>query len=414
MNSGGWNTVALREVLERVKRPIAVEPDVIYRSLGVRWYSDGCFVKTEKPGSEIAAKTLFRVDEGDVLYSRLFAWKGSLAVAGPEHAGAVVSNEFPTYLADPERLLPEYFAIWASRPEVWAEAESISSGTAANSRFRLAEDAFEAFEIELPPVNQQHDIVAAVRRADAALTSALSERDAAFLALSVATNTLLAAEEAWELLPDGWELKTLAEVADIRSGITKGRKTADALHPRPFIRAANVQNGYVKLDEVKTIEVTDKELERFALLEGDVLMIEGGNAEHLGRGWVWENQVENCLHQNHVFRARPDRGQVLPRYLAYAIAASPARAHCIDSAKRTTNLASINKTQISQMPVVVPPLVAQAEIVEQLDVIRRCGVLAGRMAERLTVLRAALGEDLVSGAVRAPALTPMAELPEAA
>jgi type I restriction enzyme, S subunit len=398
-----WRATTLGGLLERTKRPVTLDPDVEYRTLGVRWYAEGCFLKDPTPGRKIAAKTLWQVEAGDVVFSRLFAWKGSFGVVPDEHAGAVASNEFPTFTAT-DVLLPEFFALWSARPEVWLAAELDSTGTTANSRNRLGEEAFLAMEVELPPVDEQRTIVEIVHAATAVRSAAREERDAAFTALRSATEELLYTDEAWEELPDGWTLSTLGEVSDVRSGITKGRKARGDLAPRPFIRAANVQDGYLDLSEMKTLDISADEAERFALRDGDVLMIEGGNAEHLGRGWVWEDGIEDAVFQNHVFRGRPHTEHILPRFLAYAISATPARDFCLESAKKTTNLASINKTQISELPVPVPPLDLQRKIVAMLDALRGGGVAASHTADRANQLRSSLIEELVAGERRVVAL----------
>lgn len=84
----------LREVLTPVSRPEPVQGDRTYKLLGARWYAEGLYVKATKSGAEIQAKTLFRVEEGDVVYNRLFAWKGSFAVATAADAGCFVSPAF--------------------------------------------------------------------------------------------------------------------------------------------------------------------------------------------------------------------------------------------------------------------------------------------------------------------------------
>ena len=96
MAATGWPLVTLGDVLSRVKRPVKLQPSVSYRSIGIRWYGAGVFEKPAQPGSKIAAKTLYAVEPGDVMYSRLFGWKGSFGVAKAQHEGAVASNEFPT------------------------------------------------------------------------------------------------------------------------------------------------------------------------------------------------------------------------------------------------------------------------------------------------------------------------------
>lgn len=67
--------------------------------------------------------------------------------------------------------------------------------------------------------------------------------------------------------PHGWpENIVLGEVADIASGITKGRKLAGA-HTRevPYLAVVNVQDRRLNLDTVKTIEATEAEISRYQL-----------------------------------------------------------------------------------------------------------------------------------------------------
>src|SRR6185436_8323129 len=63
--------------------------------------------------------------------------------------------------------------------------------------------------------------------------------------------------------PKGWKKSTLAEISDIASGVTKGRK----LNGRPtvsvpYMRVANVQDGIIHLDDVATIDVPPDDVER--------------------------------------------------------------------------------------------------------------------------------------------------------
>jgi type I restriction enzyme, S subunit len=393
-----WTTVRLGEALEPVKRPVAVKGEAAYRRLGVRWYGNGAFLREEKPGAKIATKTLNAVEPGDIVYSKLFAWKGSFAVIPEWCRGAVASNEFPTYVPSRDRLLPEFFALWASRQEVWDMANDASTGTTAASRNRLAPDAFLELEIELPPLEEQLAIVAAANVADQAVRAWEREVEAADSGLKALREELLCTQYGWEELPDNWRACTLGEVAEIRSGITKGRKVRGELVERPFIRAANVQDGFLDLSEITTLGVSHDEQKRFVLAKDDLLLTEGGNAEHVGRGWLWENQIEKATCQNHVFRARVSSASINPRFLAYAVGASPARAYCFSSSKKTTNLASINKTQIESLPLPLPPSSVQLEIVRKLDALRNAWLRALDAVQNALDVRSALVEDLVTGA----------------
>jgi type I restriction enzyme S subunit len=119
-------------------------------------------------------------------------------------------------------------------------------------------------------------------------------------------------------LPEGWEISRLGNFADIIGGVTKGRKLeGKKTIELPYLRVANVQDGYLDLKVIKTIQVLPDDLEKYRLLEGDVLYTEGGDKDKLGRGTIWKNEIDNCIHQNHVFRARLFKELTLPSFIAY-------------------------------------------------------------------------------------------------
>ena len=104
-------------------------------------------------------------------------------------------------------------------------------------------------------------------------------------------------------IPKEWRKTQLRHCATIKSGITLGKsyRKDTVLIERPYLRVANVQGGYVDLNDLATIEVTPDEDLKYRLHSGDVLMTEGGDRDKLGRGCVWHGEIEPCLHQNHVF-----------------------------------------------------------------------------------------------------------------
>ena len=171
--------------------------------------------------------------------------------------------------------------------------------------------------------------------------------------------------------PKGWPEHRLGDIAEVVSGVTKGRKFGERETVEvPYLRVANVQAGHIDLSVVKTIEVLPKEVEQLALQCGDVVLTEGGDFDKLGRGALWEHDIANCIHQNHVFRVRLVRSAALPEFFVTYLQARKAREYFLRSAKRTTNLASINMTQLRALPVVLPSLGAQHEFVEHFNTTR--------------------------------------------
>ena len=398
--SNGWNAVALKELLRLTRRAVTVEDDTTYEQVTVRIKGRGLISRGTATGSAIATKRQFEVRAGDLLVSRIDARNGGLGLVPAALEGAIVSGDFPTYVVDASQVLPEYLELYVKRPAFWDECLLVSEGS--TNRVRLVPEQFLELEIELPPADVQTRIVAATAALRRAISARQRERAAADTAMRATREHLLATEDEWEDVPEGWRTATLEEVADIRSGITKGRKTTGDLRPVPFIRAANVQGGWLDLSVIKTLEVSDAEVARFRLQTGDVLMTEGGNAEHVGRGWLWEDAVPEAVAQNHVFRVRVRDTETLDaRFLAYAIGARPAREYCLSCAKKTTNLASINKSQVSELRVPIPPLDEQQRVVQKLDALRALGGRADQLVQTLEDFRAALVEDLVTG-VRPP------------
>ena len=161
-------------------------------------------------------------------------------------------------------------------------------------------------------------------------------------------------------------------MASIASGVTKGRKfNGQPTVIVPYIRVANVQDGFLDLSEIKTIEALPSDVESLRLQHGDVLMTEGGDFDKLGRGAMWEADIPDCIHQNHVFRVRCNRQNLLPLYLASYIRTSIARAYFLRCAKKTSNLASINMTQLKATPVACPPIALQQEFCAEVEKIRQ-------------------------------------------
>jgi len=168
-------------------------------------------------------------------------------------------------------------------------------------------------------------------------------------------------------LPEGWVWARLDAIAALKGGITVDSKRKDpAARSVPYLRVANVQRGYLDLSEVKFIEAPESDIKELRLQRGDILFTEGGDRDKLGRGWIWEGQLADCIHQNHVFRARLfliDISQKLVSWWGNSFG----KDYFLREGKQTTNLASINLTKLSAFPVPLPPSTEQHRIVAEID-----------------------------------------------
>lgn len=170
-------------------------------------------------------------------------------------------------------------------------------------------------------------------------------------------------------IPAEWRKTQLRHCAAIKSGITLGKKyeKTDSLVERPYLRVANVQDGYVDLSVLTTIEVTQDEDLKYRLRAGDVLMTEGGDRDKLGRGCVWHGEIEPCLHQNHIFAVQTSKDTLLPEFLEYLTVSDVGRSYFDVTAIKTTNLACTSSSKVLAFTIPLPSVEEQAEIVEVLN-----------------------------------------------
>lgn len=201
-------------------------------------------------------------------------------------------------------------------------------------------------------------------------------------------------------IPAHWTKTRLKYLAVVQTDVTLGKKySSTELVSRPYLRVANVQDGHLVLDDIATIEVPLADAARSELQAGDVLMTEGGDIDKLGRGHIWQGELERCLHQNHVFAVRTDKKQLLPEFLAALTTSRHGRSYFMHTAKKTTNLASTNSTTLKAFPVFLPSIAEQREILSHIAELSRTNDDAIERAEREIDLMNGFRTSLIAEAV---------------
>jgi type I restriction enzyme S subunit len=247
----------------------------------------------------------------------------------------------------------------------------------------LAVTHYLGINVSLPPLEEQQRIVAYLDDSCEVIDQAVEAKKKQLdtldtLRKSIITPAILQGlgkdvrfrktDNPWlAKVPKHWKLVALKRVSVNQSGLTLGKNYDPPVVERPYLRAANVQDGYLDLEKITTIEVPPRAAERHKLQHLDVLMTEGGDLDKLGRGFVWESQIDDCIHQNHVHAIRCDQTKLVPKFLAYVTASQYGRDYFEATGKRTTNLASTNSTKVGLLPVPLPPVDEQRAIVEHVD-----------------------------------------------
>jgi Type I restriction modification DNA specificity domain len=405
-----WKVGRFGDVLEGSRSAVHVNKSQRYREIGIRSHGKGVFHKEPVSGTELGDKRVFWVEADRLVFNIIFAWERAVAVTSTAEQGMVASHRFPMYRpSHPGSVDVDFlrrFFLTDRGARLLAEA---SPGGAGRNR-TLNQKFLADTPVPLPPLSEQRKIAAILSAVD----QVLEKTEAAIESLQMLKKAMMQ-ELLTRGLPDRhvhfrqteigeipaeWDLFRLAEIARVQTGVAKGKVTTGNAIPVPYLRVANVQDGYLDLDELKTIEVEANQVDRYRLCVGDVLFTEGGDADKVGRGFVWSGEIDLCLHQNHVFAVRVNSNRILPQFLSVFRASRAGKAYFMEAAKQTTNLASINSTQLKQLPVPAPSIEEQREIVRALGTFSDWIDCERRCADAVRAMKAALMSGLLTGELR--------------
>ncbi|MBB4724899.1 restriction endonuclease subunit S [Xanthomonas euvesicatoria] len=354
----------------------------------------------------------FRITDGDLIFS----WSGTLSVVKWQGGPAWLNQHL--FKVTPSEDVDRRLLFHVLRASV-AEMEKRTHGSTMK---HIKRSELEEFSAALPFCGQEQAKIAEILDT---LDTAIHETEALIAKLKAVKQGLLhdlltrgidangelrppqaeaphlykSSSLGW--IPFEWSVRRLGACASIAGGVTLGRDVAGPNSVElPYLRVANVQDGYFDLVSVKQVRVLTDEIERYKLMDGDVLMNEGGDYDKLGRGAVWRSQIEPCLHQNHVFRVRCDSSYLDADFLAFYTASSGGKRFFLLSSKQSTNLASINLTQLKAFPIPCPELDEQQKIVAAVRSSEQQAESEELRLSSLRELKSGLMDDLLIGRVR--------------
>lgn len=355
-----WRTLSFgefaRSINERVEPSEAAED--IYVGLE-HLDPQNLHIRRWGKGSDVTG-TKLRFQKGDIIFGRRRAYQRKLAVA--EFDG-ICSAHAMVVRANPDIVLPEFLPFLMMSDRFMNRAVEISVGSLSPT---INWKTLKLEKFALPPLDQQRRI--------AEILWAVDEACVTYEQTALKCGEVINARLVNLLGYGGNEndtnflKKPLKEIVQLQTGIAKG-KTYQANVPTvelPYLRVANVQDGQLDLAEMKTIVIPIADKERFLLRDGDVVICEGGDFDKVGRGAIWRAPVPECLHQNHVFCLRADRSVVVPEFLALQLGSPYGKRYFLGCAKKTSNLASINSTQVKAFPFQIPPLEEQQRFVSEI------------------------------------------------
>ena len=318
---------------------------------------------------------------GDVLVAGLGDENNLLgrACVAPLGLGdALVKADCFRFRLEPYRVLSSFVAMQLSA-SAQSDAGMLASGT---TRSRIPLSTMQTRRLALPPLEEQTAIASFLDREIAKIDALVAEQEKLQTLLVEKRQATISHAVTKGLnpyapmrdsgvewvgdVPAHWEISRLKFVASVQTGVAKGKDyTGKNTTEVAYLRVANVQDGYLALDDIATIVIPVEDLARYRLQPGDVLMNEGGDFDKLGRGHVWNGEIENCIHQNHVFAVRPR--QVSSAWVNKITSSDYAQFYFMTRSKQSTNLASISSTNVMELPLLLPPEAEQEAILMFVD-----------------------------------------------
>jgi len=327
--------------------------------------------------------SMFAAYPGDLVFSKIDVRNGAIGLIPDSLPKVVVTSEYPIHLPDTRQVDGRYMALLLRTPNFMKLIRYATSGT--SGRKRITPENFRAIEIPLPEREDQVRLVTAYQKsldkaAELEAQAQQIEHDAqqefeVALGLTPPPNlpkrrfqiAYFRDIERWShegilqtaLLGDTppeskFEIVQLGDIATVSYGLQKCPTNRPDKHARPYLRVANVQRGYLDLREIKTINVPDEQMDAYRLEKEDVLFVEGGIQKELGRAALWTGEIPDCVHQNHIIKARLDRTRACPEFIAEWFNTDLGRMHFFRNAKTTSGLWTINSTVVKTAPVPLP------------------------------------------------------------
>jgi type I restriction enzyme S subunit len=354
----------LDQFAQQVRREVAIEPEGVYLTVGCHLYGQGVYERETKSGADIKARRMFKVKAGDLVVNRIWAQKGSAGIVPSTLNGAVVTQDFPVWQLDSEQALRGYIGWYLRTPAFWEECRRHSYGT--SGRERLSTKEMPALAFPLPPVAEQHRIVARIDELAALIEEAQGLRAKAREASEALQDSVV--REAFERgRASGWPVESVESLLAFgpQNGLFKTKE-----HYGRGTLLLNVADAYkglnVSTDTLDRVDATQAEVDKYALQMGDVCIVRSSIKDTgIGRACVFVGADEPVVFECHLMRLRFDPKRIDPRLFTRFFNSATGKEQLL-AVRRRSVMTTINQQDVNALVYPLAPLEDQRRLAEQL------------------------------------------------
>ena len=332
-----WQTWKFSDLAENIVEKVVPKNSGLEHYIGLEHLDSGSLhIKRFGETASLVGDKL-KIYKDDLIFAKRNAYLKRVAIA---EFDAVASAHSLVLRAKPENVLPEFLPFFTLSETFWEKAIEISVGSLSPT---INWKALAKQEFLLPPKDQQAQL--------AELLWALDNVLEKLIVLSIKNDLLAHSLVNYFFKRNKLSNSSLETIADIKYGITINSRRNSLGFEIPYLRVANVSRDCITLDELKTLECTQDEINRYTLENKDVLIVEGhADVSQIGRAALWIDNGVTMLHQNHIIRARCG-GDLLPEILVSYINSSFGKSYFQHNAKSTSGLNTINSSVVKKLKV---------------------------------------------------------------
>ncbi|PGA21966.1 hypothetical protein COL65_02435 [Priestia aryabhattai] len=169
-------------------------------------------------------------------------------------------------------------------------------------------------------------------------------------------------------VPEKWEWVSLGDIVlSFKNGLYKSAEYY-ADNGVPCLRMYNINKGALNFIDMHYMNLTSEEIEEYGLKYGDVLINRVNSRELVGKSAPVPKEFPVCVYESKNIRARLSK-HVNPYYIGWCLELPYVRKLILESSKQTVGMATVNQGFLKSVPVPLPSLEEQNEIVKQISLL---------------------------------------------
>lgn len=364
----------------------------------------------------------WRVYPGDIVYNTMRMWQG--ASSASEFFGIVspaytvcqptveVSSKYLAYLLKHPDCIRRFEArsqgitsdVWNLR---FSEFEKIQTDFVAQEKHR--QQIAEILSTVDEAIEQTERLIAKYQQIKAGMMHDLFTRGVTpdgHLRPTRAQAPHLYKDSPLGWIPKEWEVASVKDCGSVQLGRQRSPDQMSGRWTMPYLRVANVFDGYIDYGDVLGMDFTPDERRTFSLKQGDILLNEGQSLELVGRCALYDGQDDAFCFQNTLVRFRPFDKQC-PFFYRFLFKWFLDCGLFMRIAKQTTSVAHLGADRFARMRCMSVPYDEQLRIAERLDVLQSRLNIDMAFASKLRQQKQGLMHDLLTGRVRVKVVEPV-------